>query len=187
MKKLLTLLLILGLASLASATLQISVDGDKEPVDSEIMINPSDELTLDIWTDSAIDTGDAGTWIFGYALVVDPADGTITGGTVLEPFLSDGGYAVYGPAIGYGYYPGPEDGVGGSMTPTGTAGNAAAGDTIIDLITFHCVGPDDATILLYVTDDFVTYNLADSVVIHQPEPMTIALLSLGGLFLRRRK
>ena len=64
-----------------------------------------------------------------------------------------------------------------------------------DLI-FHCEGPDDVTISMYagvggidyIENDIPQGTLLGSVLIHQiPEPMTIALLSLGGLFLRRRK
>jgi hypothetical protein len=51
-------------------------------------------------------------------------------------------------------------------------------------IEVHCDGPADCVVDLY---DASGYTLIDTIVIHQPEPMTIALLSLGGLFLRRRK
>ena len=65
MKKLLVICLVLGMASVAGATLQISVNGNPEPIDSEITIFPSDEIVLDVWTDSDISTTDPGSWHYG--------------------------------------------------------------------------------------------------------------------------
>jgi hypothetical protein len=181
MKKLLALFLILGLASVASATLQISVNGDKEPVDSEIiLLGPSDELILDIWTDSIISAGNGE--VVAWELVVAPADGSISGGVSLIP---EAGVTIFDDVTGFEAEPGT-NGVWGGIAMTGQVPQIDAGATIYDDILFHCNGLGDAVVKLYV-GDFVTWDLVDSVVIHQPEPMTIALLGLGGLFLRRRK
>jgi len=87
MKKLLILMLVMGLTSVASAALsyQISVhEGGAadplNPVDSEITICVSDYLVLDIWTDSGIDP-------FGgkpVMLVCETTCGTISGGVAVD-------------------------------------------------------------------------------------------------------
>jgi len=166
---------------MASATLQISVGGDKEPVDSEIYLLPSEELILDIWTDTAITPGAGeGFW----ALVVQPAEGSISGGVSL--ITEESGIAIYpgpvpaSPLVG-------ADGVWGTIA-LATISSIAADTTIYDGMTFHCEDMVDATVALYFGPAIGAWTtMVDSVVIHQPEPMTVALLGLGGLFLRRRK
>jgi hypothetical protein len=64
--------------------------------------------------------------------------------------------------------------------------------TVVNGITYRAEIAGDSTIILgsVVDDGKGNYLMAvwDTVVIHQvPEPMTICLLGLGGLFLRRRK
>ena len=188
MKKVLALLLVLGLVSSASAALQISVGGDKEPVDSEISIPVSGHLILDIWTTAAISVGEGETY---YALACDTTMGSISGGYAKEPYASDTTLTltIDDDAVGYGWVPLPtgENGVYGGVFSTG--GEIPSGAVIFDGIDFHCEKLGDATVKLYeVTSSWQIGTLLDSVVIHQvPEPMTIALLGLGGLFLRRRK
>jgi hypothetical protein len=54
----------------------------------------------------------------------------------------------------------------------------------IDGIIFHCLDDQEVTLTLLSGLDVVL----DTQIIHQtPEPVSIALLGLGGLFLRRRK
>jgi hypothetical protein len=190
MKKLvLMLILVLGMASLANAQLQISVHNNPpggetwdpmNPADSEITIAPSQYLMIDIWTTTEIYSG-AGEGYFLLGIV--PTKGTLTGGVSLWPTETG---VVYYSGYGTSYLP---TGEVGDLATVGTflpQGGGITG-TVFDQIIFHCEGPGDAVLHLYSTD-WVTPTLIDSVVIHQvPEPTTIALLGFGGLLLRRRK
>ncbi len=182
MKKLLILMLVLGISSLANGTmtLQISVGGVLDPIDSEITLMPSETIFLDIHSPD----GYNGTEDCYWGLVADIGYGVITGGvpTAAAPAES----AWFGnDAATMGFGSPPEDGSWGFI---GDSGGIPVGPGVyIDEILFHCVGPGDAVIKLYSSLDAMTFVLEDTVIIHQPEPMTIALLGLGGLFLRRRK
>ena len=179
MKKMLVLMLVLGMASAASATLQISVDGNLEPVSSEIFLEPSETLMLDIWTDAGLSEGsDEGYW----AITVDPMQGTISGG-VSTTGNTDAIW--YGGPVG-GYAPGE----GAWMGTASVTNTYPAGTVLFDEIVFHCETEElDAVITLYRMNDFAgDVTAVDTVTIHQiPEPMTLALLGIGGLFLVRRK
>lgn len=64
--------------------------------------------------------------------------------------------------------------------------------TILYTFDYHVGGEPSDVIEIWAdgyyiaTQDFTT-GVIDSILIHVPEPITIALLGLGGLFLRRRK
>jgi hypothetical protein len=193
MRNLLILLLVLGMATAANATLQISVNGIPEPQDTEITLGPSEEAILDVWTDADIPSD---TFIY-WALVAPLEDATISGGIAVPPFDDFNLYSctIYDGAVGTLGYPNPPgtEGVGGTIaaySPT----IIPAGTVIFDDIIFHCEGVPpgvplkDAEILLTITSDFVNFDILDRVVIHQtPEPMTLGLLGLGGLGLIRRR
>jgi hypothetical protein len=180
MKKLLVLMMVLAMAGMANAALLLSVDGVVDPPDTQIEIAPSDEVIIDIWGDGLTDP-------YAFLLGIAAGDGSkgsldISGATVLYPGseaaimeFDDQGTAdmlglenpfVYIELTDVAIPPAPLDG------------------TLVDGIVFHCEALGDVTLVLLDGDGMVM----DTQVIHQiPEPMTVALLGLGGLLLRRRK
>lgn len=187
MKKLLVLMLMLGLATSANAiVLQISVGGDPAPVDSQIWLEQSQELVLDIH--AAGHSGTSADDVY-WAIVVDSADAHITGGMVIKP-PAPSMSSVLGGTARANYFPGllgNEDGPWGSIA-SAPGETAPAGIYYNDLI-FHCDKAEgDAVIRLLTTQYFDQATIQDTLIIHQvPEPMTVALLGMGGLFLLRRR
>ena len=194
MRKLLILIVVLGVASMANATLQISVEGDPEPVDSEIWADPSIPINLDIHG-NIVDTGD---YVY-YLLLVDQAEGSLsaTDASCVWGNLSQIDYFTNSYPATYmdvwigraGLTKPPIDGIAGYVGDSGGGGTGGL-IAIVDPIPFHCEGPGDAivTLLTSPTAGVGTWAVEDTVTIHQiPEPITMALLGLGGLLLRRRK
>jgi hypothetical protein len=184
MKKLLVLMMVLGIAGAANAALLISVDGVVDPPDSEIELVKSDWVTIDIWGDGQTAPGD---FFMGLSIESDgPASMDVSNAVILYTGNQTGiveGYDAYAPYIGPGVQlPFYQITMYDLVTPGDP--QAPLEGTLIDGIRLHCDGPGEVTIVLTDIDGVVL----DTQVIHQiPEPMTLGLLGLGGLFLRRRK
>ena len=185
MKKLLAVMLIFCMASFANAmTLQISAGGNLDPQDTEISLFPTETIVLNIHSPDGYAAGSRADVY--WSLVVDPTYGTITGGMMTGVAPPDGG--IYGnDALANAMSP---DGV--SDGPWGAAMNIAntyiAPGIYFDDFIFHCEAEGEALVKLWSTPDFATFTMEDQLLIHQiPEPATMAMLSLCGLFLLRRR
>ena len=185
MKKFIALVLVLAMASVASADLLLSVDGMPAP-DEITLLAPSGEVTLDIMlmypqnmtggqfeirlSNSQAELlyepdtfpSNATHWMFDwYTMVKDSSHIEITGGD-------------FGP-----------------VTPPADPGYLV----ILDNVILHCLSETDVIVELHVTgattingEVIPVSTVLDSITVHQiPEPATIALLGLGGLTLLRRR
>jgi hypothetical protein len=168
MKKLLVLMLFLSLAALANATMVITVNG-VDWADSKLTITPSTTVIVGISDDGQ--TGPKSLALGVGALSAGP--GSLDASKVVLPFggtavMSDN--ALTAEALGI-------------QTPFIALEIGGYVGTVATDMFFHCDGEGDA--ILYLVDN--DGEVIDSQVIHQiPEPMTLALLGLGGLLLRRR-
>jgi hypothetical protein len=192
MRKLLIFMLVLGMASAANAVLKISVDGVVDPCDTTITLYPSDTVEIDIW-------GDGQTSAPQDAYLIIQGPGSINGHVMLH----GGSLSKYeelaevAANIGiteqqlldlmsdtYGYTPPPTTDLSYMNFAHGDSPQIPLDGTLVNGIIFHCIAEGDVTLTL--TD--LAGTTFDTQIIHQlPEPMTVFLLGLGGLFLRRRK
>ena len=192
MKKVLVVFTLLAMASVANAGFLISVDGRVNPPDSDIKLLPSEHAVIDI--QATVN----GASVSDMWLLMQGPLGTMTGGSKVfgnAAFPSQFTRRVAGHAdIDFlnTYYPGTT--VAYHVIVTGGFDDnddpiPVDNVKIVDLIDFHCEAMGDVTLLLVeVPPAGGLGQVWDSQVIHQiPEPITFALLGLGGLFLRRRK
>lgn len=172
MKKLFVLFLVLTMASLAqAAVLELSVNDSRDGAGNttEITIDISSNITVGVYCSNASAPSDQ----FWLGIVAGAGDGEWVAdtNTVYIEMGSDASATPYNADWWYGN-------TGFSVEPPPTEGKWFDVD-------FHCTLEGDVYIDLY---DETGYVLEDRILVHQvPEPMSIALLGLGGLFLHRRK
>jgi len=182
MKKLLVLMLVLSIASVANAVLtaKISVDGVIDTPDTDIILAPSDTVTIDIhaWNDVSA----SGTVLLMQGLgALDATSLTLweqSAFTMPSAFFDD--YKMLFEDMGYAGISQIADFDILDLSDPFTVPNGI----VLDGLILHCLGEGDVILTLFDAD----LNVLDSQIIHQiPEPASMLLLGLGGLLLRRRK
>lgn len=170
MKKLVALMLVLGLATAANATISLSLNGSPAP--DEYTMNQDTVVKIDITSD--LDNMPYGAWIG-----LDPAEGLgeWQGSWTIYPIAGNTAGAQLPGETGYPGWCFAEAKTSDPDNAPITAGKHFE-------IDYHCTGLGDVAIIL---QDFQLVEV-DRIVIHQiPEPVSMLLLGLGGLLLRRRK
>ena len=165
MRKLLVLILVLGLASAANAML-ITVD-DQE----------GESFEVDLTTTITVVSEDTSSWL-GYIIVEEGGAGSLENVVVLDAAGDLGAAEAYTETgWGTGYQ------LSASMGPAGDPPIATGSQFSLDYV--GEVG-DTATISLFLDPEYTTPVASVNLTV-VPEPMTVLLLSLGALFLRRRR
>lgn len=166
MKKLLVLTLVLGLASAANAVI-IEVDGQRQ----EAVVDPDTSVVVTI-------IGEDTANILAYVIVDEGGLGALSGVEVLAGAGNQAGAEAYTEA---GWGAGYNITVASTSVPT----NVAIGPQFTLNYSYSGdIAANPTTISLYIDPEYVAPAAQISIV---PEPMTVLLLGLGGLFLRRRK
>ena len=168
MKRLVALLLVLGLASTANAVM-LQVDGASA---AYIAIEEGTTALITIVGE------DTSSWL-GYVIVEQGGAGVLSDVAVLPAAGDLAGAEPYTEA-GWG--------AGYMLTAAESPGSSSPISTGSQFNLNYSGGTmgDTATISLFIDPEYTTPVASVNVSII-PEPMTIALLSLGALFLRKRK
>jgi hypothetical protein len=170
MQRWLVVAIVLSLAAVARAGLLISVGGQPDPPDPLIALTPGQTAVIGIYSDGG-----------------EPADGVgylFVSGPVAVDITDASNYVskelIY--VVGSGPF---EGAVRFNLTDTGNL----PGGTLVDYITLVSNGTGQIDLNLWFDEPSAgSPRLMDTQVFNMaPEPMTIVLLGLGGLFLRRRK
>jgi hypothetical protein len=172
MKKFLVVMMVLGLVGSAQAALQISLNG--AVAGDEITISVSDNIVIGVMSDTA----DPWAGILEY-IPRDSQAAEWVGSVTINPIAGFRATA----ALAAGYATSWQ--LSAAAFP-GEVPAVAPGEQFT--IGFHCLAVGDVVVTLW-GDAWDSGPVLDQLTIHQviPEPVTIGLLGLGGLFLRRRK
>jgi hypothetical protein len=182
MKKLLILVLVLGLTSAANAAIEPLLSLTADGVDTDTV--------NDFLVGGVIQIGVSSDGVGG-------VNGKYSGALVINMAVADTGTGIFDDSMITVY-----NGAGEPLENLGGAIGIAVAPTVRAFVAtnavladfagagtgfefgFQCTGIGDVSITLI--DD--VFGPVDTLTIHQiPEPITFALLGLGGLFLRRRK
>jgi hypothetical protein len=190
--------LVLGLATAANASLTgitLSING------STMASGVTTSITIPVCTTLDIDvSGPQGYMYLGYVVIqANPGSGGEWGDNIASPpagYYAQSGYPIVQAAAGTMASTGRYVDLTGdwgfpvfgyTMTAATAPGTTVAGGDEFDYA-YHCASaPNILTVTLW--DDAGGYTTPqDTIIVHQiPEPITLTLLGLGGLLLRRRK
>lgn len=189
MKKLLALVVVLAFAAISSAT-TISLVGPKagEPGSKENPLQPSQIIVVPIVVDAGLMSMDAIVRVDGLGSIAGATD-VATG---VQRFGWDAGFAADTAVT-------PKSATFAAGNFNGLGVNGATYPRVIGEIVFHCDGKDAIPVKVTIFgNDALGGSIAIDgstmaafglpVEIYQvPEPITMSLLGLGGLFLARRR
>jgi hypothetical protein len=188
MKKLLVVMLVLAMASVANAALSLwmTVDGS---VVTELTIATGDTVVIALVGDG---TAAQGVSIMGIVTEGTTGSGTLSLDSAVITYVGKPSSVMTAFDNGDSFDWTPDgDGVEFVLTNLpppgpGVDGPAPLDGILVDSMVFTCTGTGD--VILALGDSDFGLLMDSAITIHQvtPEPMTMALLGLGGLFLRRR-
>jgi hypothetical protein len=180
MKNLLIVFSVLALASTANATLSLTVTGGVLEGDGSYTIPVGGTLNIGINNDDASQ--------LGLAAFIHPAPADLSLGGIDDLTLSTN--VVNGNAgnLDMGTLnPGWAGIIQTDLSKPDPAYTVPLGD-VVTLLEYNCYAEGIVTLTLMDSPIALAGATLDSITINQvPEPITFALLGLGGLFLRRRK
>lgn len=162
MKKFLVVTLVLGLAAVSNAAVTWDLTAQNVPMGSSITITISSDTTSPYG---------------GFVSMQQPGAGEI-GNLVVFPGAGDAGAWTTPDLVGAPGYWMHEAKTFNAQNPDIVAGAQ---------FTFDYTALDDSSAVTVELLDFGAVALDSIVIQNTPEPMTLGLLGLGGLFLRRRK
>jgi hypothetical protein len=181
MKNLLILMLVLGISSVANAAFTLVVDGSD--VGDAMDLTEGGQINIGIYNDTAGDTSNT-QQLVAYMIINDVTRAEWTGvnNVFIPPAVTNSANSDFG--VGNHLGTGNVDVFEGNLSNPGLF---FSGVGVLADYQYQCNAGDNVVVLVELMDG-TTGGILDSLSITQvPEPMTIALLGLGSLFLLRRR